>query len=65
MFFFEKKNQKTFIFWSVSLSQSITTRIKSLFLLFFKKEDLPSLLSSLVYTLSKRGNTSAGSGKRL
>jgi len=40
MFFFEKKNQKTFITWRAPRRQR-AQRDKSFLLLFFKKEDLP------------------------
>jgi hypothetical protein len=43
MFFFEKKNQKTFIHWRVR-RPAYTPTDKSFLLLFFKKED-PSLHS--------------------
>jgi len=39
MFFFEKKNQKTFDFWIVLLKRRATAE-KSFLLLFFKKEVL-------------------------
>ncbi len=42
VFFFEKKNQKTFDYWGCALRQR-TPIIKSFLLLFFKKEVLPSL----------------------
>jgi hypothetical protein len=42
MFFFEKKNQKTFVFWSARLKRRETQRNKSLLLLFFRKEGLSS-----------------------
>jgi len=42
MFFFEKKNQKTFIPLR-PLPASLVPTVKSFLLLFFKKEDLPSL----------------------
>jgi hypothetical protein len=41
MFFFEKKNQKTFALLRVLVEKSATAR-KSFLLLFFKKEGLPS-----------------------
>jgi len=43
MFFFEKKNQKTFATW-VRVLQPAAPTDKSFLLLFFKKEDLPSTL---------------------
>jgi len=41
VFFFEKKNQKTFVFLRV-LPARYTLIVKSLLLLFFRKEGLPS-----------------------
>jgi hypothetical protein len=41
VFFFEKKNQKTFALWRV-LPASPRQPVKSLLLLFFRKEDLPA-----------------------
>jgi hypothetical protein len=41
MFFFEKKNQKTFACWR-ALRRQRAQRDKSFLLLFFKKEGLPS-----------------------
>jgi len=46
VFFFEKKNQKTFIHKIRRLRQPCCQMNKSFLLLFFKKEDLSSLLSS-------------------
>jgi hypothetical protein len=40
MFFFEKKNQKTFVFCR-ALLRGLATALKSFLLLFFKKEVLP------------------------
>jgi hypothetical protein len=45
MFFFEKKNQKTFISLR-TLPASRARTVKSFLLLFFKKEDLSYLLSA-------------------
>jgi len=42
MFFFEKKNQKTFVPWR-TLPAKCASTIKSLLLLFFRKEDLSSV----------------------
>jgi hypothetical protein len=39
MFFFEKKNQKTFVGAVADLSREPTTGIESFLLLFFKKEE--------------------------
>jgi hypothetical protein len=41
MFFFEKKNQKTFVSWA-RVGRWSATANKSFLLLFFKKEGLPS-----------------------
>jgi hypothetical protein len=41
MFFFEKKNQKTFGHWRTPLER-LSATCKSFLLLFFKKEALPS-----------------------
>jgi hypothetical protein len=41
MFFFEKKNQKTFVPWRTLPERRVPTG-KSFLLLFFKKEDLSS-----------------------
>jgi hypothetical protein len=49
MFFSEEKNQKTFVFWRPQQDPghgqppSMRRKDKSLLLLFFRKEDLPSL----------------------
>jgi hypothetical protein len=40
MFFFEKKNQKTFVYLRLACSGSPGQEIKSFLLLFFKKEVL-------------------------
>jgi hypothetical protein len=42
MFFFEKKNQKTFIPFGACTCVGAPPGSKSLLLLFFRKEDLPS-----------------------
>jgi len=46
MFFFEKKNQKTFASLD-ALVDSCASKIKSFLLLFFKKEGLPSFLRAV------------------
>jgi hypothetical protein len=43
MFFFEKKNQKTFASWRIFVARD-APNTKSFLLLFFKKEGLPSCL---------------------
>jgi hypothetical protein len=43
-FFFEKKKQKTFIYWLRAAGRS-EPKVKSFLLLFFKKEDRASLLN--------------------
>jgi len=43
MFFFEKKNQKTFMNWTEFYIPACDLIIKSFLLLFFKKEGLASL----------------------
>jgi hypothetical protein len=42
-FFFEKKNQKTFIRWALVYPERSAHVFESLLLLFFRKEGLPSL----------------------
>jgi len=44
VFFFEKKNQKTFIPWAGGCAGQRYLLIKSFLLLFFKKEGLSSLI---------------------
>jgi hypothetical protein len=46
MFFFEKKNQKTFVLRSKPVQTHVSKEDKSFLLLFFKKEVLPYLLAS-------------------
>jgi len=44
MFFFEKKNQKTFIYYGARWDVEHATACKSFLLLFFKKEAPPLLV---------------------
>jgi hypothetical protein len=46
MFFFEKKNQKTFVRGRARRRQRVP-RDKSFLLLFFKKEDLPFFIRAM------------------
>jgi hypothetical protein len=53
MFFFEKKNQKTFAILAFALRLAYTPKSKSFLVLFFKKELLPSYLAPLGHNTTR------------